>query len=66
MEKVTFTHPECPGVTFEVIRGSMEESQPSNTLTIIGTKTVTPEPTEEFPEPESSQVQVCKTSFWGP
>lgn len=67
MSATTFTLDDLPGVTFTVERGSGGESGlPSTWITLVGTRQETPAPTDDIPDPDPIDVEVCRIGFAGP
>lgn len=66
-ENTTFELPDIPDVTFTVTRGSGGTAGlPSNWISIVGTRLVMPQPTDDIPEPTPVEEVVCEIGFAGP
>ena len=63
----TFTLDDLPDIVFTAQRGSGGDSGlPSNWITITGTRQETPAPTDDIPDPDPIEVEVCRIGFAGP
>lgn len=67
MATTTFTLADLPDVTFTATRGSGgDPGLPSSWITVTGVRQETPAPTDDIPDPEPVDVEVCRIGFAGP